>query len=169
MTSVVSAQNIPVKTAWSLSDCIDYALSQNIQVRKSSLNNESFRVNSEQAEAQKLPSLNASVRQNFSWSNRENITTGASSFTGSSSNNLSLSSGITLYNGMRLSNRSEQARLDLKSSLLNTETIRESVSLNILNAFLQVLFTGEQVKNSTRQVEATTQLNTSIPTNLNTS
>lgn len=153
----MAAQNTPSKTAWSLSNCINYALAQNIQVRKSSLNSESSRVNSEQADAQKLPSLSASVRQNFSWSNREDMTTGTSSFSGSSNNNLSLSSGITLYNGMKLTNRAEQARLDLRSSLLNTETIRESVSLGILNAFLQVLFTGEQVKNSGRQVEATTQ------------
>jgi outer membrane protein len=151
----MKAQNNLTKTEWSLSECIDYALSQNIQIRKSGLTSKSIQVNSEQATAQKLPSLNASVRQNFSWSNREDATTGTSSFSGSSSSNLSVNSSVTIFNGMRLSNRIEQAKLEMKGSLFNTETIRESVSLNILNAFLQVLFTGEQVKNNKKQLEST--------------
>jgi outer membrane protein len=152
-----SAQPVQPKTEWSLSDCIDYALSQNIQIRKSGLTSESFQVNSEQANAQKLPSVNASVRQNFSWSNQEDMTSGKTTFSGSNSSNLSVNSSLTIFNGMRLTNRIEQARLDLKSSLYSTETIKESVSLNILNAFLQVLFTGEQVKNNIKQIESTTE------------
>ena len=153
----ILAQSNQEKTEWSLSDCIDYALSQNIQIRKSGLNSQSYQVNSEQASAQKLPSVNASVRQNFSWSNREDITTGTSSFQGSNSSNLSVNSSVILFNGMRLTNRIEQARLELENSQYNTETIRESVSLNILNAFLQVLFTGEQVNNNRKQIESTTE------------
>jgi outer membrane protein len=151
----MNAQNNQAKTEWSLSECIDYALSQNIQIRKSGLTSQSFEVNSEQAYAQKLPSLNASLRQNFSWSKREDAATGKSSFSGSNSSNLSVNSSVTIFNGLRLTNRIEQAKLELKSSLYNTETIRESVSLNILNAFLQVLFTGEQVKNNKKQIEST--------------
>jgi outer membrane protein len=157
VTMGLTAQNTASKTEWSLTDCIDYALSQNIQIRKSGLNSQSFQVNSEQANAQKLPSVNASVRQNFSWSNQEDMTTGKTTFSGSNSSNMSLNSSITIFNGMRLTNRTEQAKLDLKSSLYNTETIKESVSLNILNAFLQVLFTGEQVENNKKQLESTTE------------
>lgn len=37
------------------------------------------------------------------------------------------------------------------------QSVRESVSLNILDAFLQVLYATENVKNSQKQMEATTQ------------
>lgn len=146
--------------SWSLADCINYALTQNIQVRQSNLTIKTGEVNSEQAKAQLLPSVSASARQNFSWSNQEDLATGSSDFTGSNSSSLSVSSNVTLYNGSKLTNRIKQAGLELESSLYNSETIKESVQLNILNAFLQVLFADEQAKNARKQLESTTgQLN----------
>ncbi|MBN1821888.1 MAG: TolC family protein [Prolixibacteraceae bacterium] len=145
------------KENWSLTDCINYALEQNIQVRQSILTNLSNQVNKEQAEAQKLPSVSASVRQNFSWSNSEDLVTGSSSFSGSNSTSYSVSSSITLYNGSKLKNLIEQAELDLQSGMYDSETIKESVTISILNAYLQVLFTNEQIKNAGKQVEATSE------------
>ena len=151
------AQENETPKPWSLSECIDYAQEQNIQVRQSILTNLSNQVNKKQTGAQKLPSVNASVRQNFSWSNSEDAITGNSSFSGSSSSSYSLSSGITLYSGSKLNNLVKQAELDMQSGIYDSETIKESVSLSILNAFLQVLFTEEQVKNAVSQMESTAE------------
>ena len=52
---------------WTLEKCIDYALNQNIQVRKSTLTNQSYQYYADQARAQQLPSFSASVNQNFNW------------------------------------------------------------------------------------------------------
>ncbi|MBN1987193.1 MAG: TolC family protein [Prolixibacteraceae bacterium] len=149
-------QNEPPKS-WSLTDCIDYALEQNIQVRQSILANLSNQVNKEQAEANKLPSVNASVRQNFSWSNTEDIGAGNSEFTGNSSTSYSVSSSVMLYNGSRLNSLIKQAELDMQAGIYDSETIKESVTISILNAYLQVLFAAEQVKNASRQIESTTE------------
>lgn len=152
-------QNGPEKK-WSLTDCIDYALQQNIDVRGSELTNQSDEVNVQQAKNQKLPSVNASVNKNFNWSNRTNSSTGQTSFSGSNNTNYSVNSSVSLYNGLKLNNKIKQAELNLESSKFNTETIKESVSLSVLDAFLQVLYTEEQVKNSENQIESTTgQLN----------
>ena len=145
------------KENWNLTDCIIYALEQNIQVRQSILTNLRNQVNKEQAEANKLPSVSASVRQNFSWSNTEGLTTGDSEFTGNNSSSYSVSSSLTLYNGSRLNNLIEQAELDMQTGFYDSETIKESVTISILNAYLQVLFTAEQVKNAGRQIESTTE------------
>lgn len=147
-------QNETVKT-WSLTDCIDYALEQNIQVRQSILTNLSNEVNKVQSESNKLPSVNASVRQNFSWGNQTDMTTGNSDFTGNNSTSYSVSSSILVYNGSKLKNLIKQAELDMQAGIYNSETIKESVSLSILNAYLQVIFSEEQVKNAERQIEST--------------
>jgi len=154
----LSAQNDsePVKK-WSLSDCIGYALDQNIQVRQSILTNMSNQVSKEQAQAQKLPSLSASARQNFTWSNTEDVTTGESSWTGSNSRSLSMNSNVTVYNGQRLTNLIKQAELDLQAGLYDSETIKESITISILNAFLQVVAYEENVKNAQSQLDATTE------------
>ena len=47
--------------------------------------------------------------------------------------------------------------MDIKGGQYSLETTKESISLNILNAFLQVLYAEEQVKNSEKQIESTTQ------------
>ncbi len=140
---------------WTFEECLEYALKQNIQVRKSELTNQSNQVNVEYTRAQRLPSLSASVHQNFNWNNQKDMDTGESSFTGSNNTNYSLSSSLSIYNGFSLNNRIKQSELDFESGKYNSETIRESVSMNILDAFLQVLFTEEQVKNSEQQVEST--------------
>ena len=154
---ILRAQQSGTANSWNLSDCINYALEQNIQVQQSILTNLSNQVNKEQAVANKLPSASASVRENFSWSNITDATTGSSNFSGTNSTSYSVSSSITMYNGSRLNNLIKQAELDMQSGNYNSETIKESVTLSILNAYLQVLYTTEQVKNAEQQIESTTE------------
>lgn len=145
-------------STWTLEKCIGYALNRNIQVRKSELSNERFGLYAEQAKAQRLPSVNASVSQNFNWS-RSTLST-ESGLTGSNGSNYSVNSGVTIFNASRITNLIKQAELDIAGGTFSLETTKESISLNILNAFLQVLYAEEQVKNSTKQIESTNgQLN----------
>lgn len=143
-------------TLWSLSDCINYALQQNIEVRGSELNNKSNEIYYNQAKWDKYPSVSGSVSQNFNWKNSEETATGTTSFSGNNSTNYSVSSNVTLYNGLKLNNNIRQAEINLESGKYSSETIKENISLQILDAFLQVLYTNELVKNTEKQIEATT-------------
>ncbi len=140
---------------WTLEGCIEYALNRNIQVRKSSLSNDRLQYYADQAKAQRFPSVNASVNQNFNWS--KSTASAASGLTGSNGSNYSVNSGVTIYNGSRISNSIKQAELDIEGGKLSLETTKESISLNILNAFLQVLYAEEQVKNTAKQIESTNE------------
>jgi outer membrane protein len=140
-------------SVWTLQKCIDRALSQNIQIRKSENANQRFGLYADQAKAQRLPSVNASVNQNFTWS--KSTTTGTSGFSGVNGSNYSVNSGITIYNASRISNQIKQADLEIEGGKYSLETTKESISLSILNAYLQVLYAEEQVKNSQKQIEST--------------
>jgi outer membrane protein len=143
---------------WTLEKCIDYALSQNIQIRKSILSNNRLQYYADQARAQRFPSVNASVSQNFNWS--KSSVSGETGFTGINGSNYSVNSGVAIYNGLKINNSIKQAELDIEGGKYSLETTMESISLNILNAFLQVLYAEEQVKNTTKQIESTNgQLN----------
>jgi outer membrane protein len=98
------------------------------------------------------PSLSGSARQNFSWSNQTNNTTGSTVFKSSDGTNISLNSGMTIYNGNRIRNNVKQSEINYEAAKYNTEVIKETVSLNVLNAYLQVLFAEEQVKNTSDQI-----------------
>jgi outer membrane protein len=152
ISSQVEAQQA---TPWTLEKCIEYALNQNIQVRKSNLSNQSYEYYADQARAQKMPSLSASVNQNFSWS--KGTLPGETGLSGSNGSSYGVNSSVTLFNASRISNQIKQADLDIKSGQYSLETTKESISLSILNAFLQVLYAEEQVKNSEKQIESTTE------------
>jgi outer membrane protein len=145
-------------STWTLEKCIEHAFSQNIQIRKSEISNQRFGLYAVEAKAQRLPSVNAAANQNFNWS--KSSTSGTGGLSGSNGSNFSVNSGVTIYNASRISNQIKQADLELQGGQYTLETTKESISLSILNAYLQVLYAEEQVKNSKKQIESTTgQLN----------
>lgn len=143
---------------WTLEECINYALTKNVQVKKADLSNDRNQLNSDQAQANRLPSMNASVRQNFNWYKGFDSSTGQyGSSNGSNSTNYSVSSSVSLFNGDKLNTRIKQAELDLQSGHYYSESVKESVGLNILNAYLQVLYAYENVNNAEKQIESTSE------------
>lgn len=143
---------------WSLEECINYALGKNIQVQKTLLSNDRNQLSANQAQANRLPSVNASVRENFNWYKGFDSSTGSyGSSSGANSTNYSVSSSVSLFNGQKLTNKIKQAELDLQAGRLYSETVKESVGLNILNAYLQVLYAYESVKNAEKQIISTTE------------
>lgn len=144
--------------SWTLEECINYALAKNVQVQKADHTNERNQLNADQAQANRLPSMSASVRQNFNWYKGFDSTTGQyGSSNGSNSTNYSVSSSVSLFNGDKLNTRIKQAELDLQSGHYYSESVKESVGLNILNAYLQVLYAYENVNNAQKQIESTTE------------
>jgi len=138
-------------SVWTLEECINYALEKNIQVRKGGIAIERYLNYSDQAKAQRFPSVNASVTQNYNWAKG----TGGSGLSGAGGSNISANSSVTIFNASRLNNQIKQAALDIEAGQYSLETMKESISLSILNAYLQVLYSAEQVKNSEKQIEST--------------
>lgn len=139
---------------WTLTDCIDYALNKNIQVRKADVSVSVGEINLQQAKDNRWPSLSASLGENLGW-RQVTGTNGETSLDGSSRTTASVSSGVTLFSGFQTKNQIRQAELNYKGLQYSTEQTKESVSLNILNAYLQVLYAEEQVINSRNQADAT--------------
>ena len=141
---------------WTLQKCIDYALEQNISIQKSVLTNQADLVNLELSKAARFPSVNASVSQNFDWSRSLDNNQEFGSYAGTSGTNYGINSGVKLYNGFKLQNSIRQNDMGLKASQEDIEALKESTSLNVLNAYLQVLYAKESVNNSEKQIVATT-------------
>ena len=154
----MSLFSVQQDSIWTLEKCIDYALNRNIQVRKNLLSNQQYEVYFEQAKAQRFPSANASVGQTFNWS--KGTTPRESGLKGNNGTNLSVNSGVTIFNASRLTNLIKQADLSIESGKYSLETTKESISLSILDAFLQILYAEELVHNSEKQILSTaSQLN----------
>jgi outer membrane protein len=153
----ISVRGQSVNKSWTLTECINYALEKNISVQQNVLSNETNKVNVEQISASRFPSLNASASQNFSWNRQMDANNKYGAYKSGSSTNLGLNSSVNLYNGFRISNSIKQANLSYEAGRYNVETIKEEVSLNVLDAYLQVLYSEEQLKNTENQIEGTTK------------
>ncbi|MBK7214051.1 MAG: TolC family protein [Bacteroidales bacterium] len=142
--SFASAQE--VQKNWTLRNCIDYALANNIQIKKMQVGVKVNEAGYEESKAALFPSLNASAGESFTHQKaNEGDLNGQSSYF---SNNYSLRSDVVLYNGSRLKNNIVQQDLSVKSANLSVDEARNSIELSVTTAYLQVLYAREAVINA---------------------
>jgi len=156
---IIQAFNInPIycqNTKWTVQKCIDYALQKNIQVQQTLLTTEANKVNFDALKASRFPIVDASASQNFGWSDKQNQLTNNYTFNGTNNTNYSIGSSVTLYQGLKLKQSLKQSDINYKAGQFDSETMKENISLNIMDAFLQILFAQEQVKNAQNQIALT--------------
>ncbi|MDX1278706.1 TolC family protein, partial [Oceanihabitans sediminis] len=131
---------------WTLQECVEYALENNISVKQSELDLQNAELNKKDAFGNFLPSLNARV--SHSWNiglNQDPVTFDA---VNSTTRNLSggISSGVNIYNGLRNLNQLRRSNLEILASQYQLDNMKDNMSLTIANAFLQILFNKEQLK-----------------------
>jgi outer membrane protein len=143
------------KNAWSLDKCISYAWSKNIDVQKIFVTTEIEKQNLKQKEGLRYPNLTFSVSQGLEWDKTLNSNNRYGDYASYNSTSASLSSSLTLFNGFKISNNIKLAKLSYKASLYDKDTQRESVSLSVLNDYLQVIYAKELVNTCREDVKST--------------
>jgi outer membrane protein len=133
---------------WTLEECIQYAWKNNIQVRQSELNVMTSQLNLKQAQANRLPNLNATV------SGRNNVGRSIDPFTNVivdqdvTSQSYNINSSVTLFNGLGQINTINQNKADLAKSEYDLENQKNTTALSIANFYLNILLAQEQVKSA---------------------
>ena len=129
---------------WTLRQCIDYALQNNIQVKTKEVTLQNAEATLEQARAQQLPTL--SFSSSFG-ANFRNVTTFndylEESGRTSLSNNFGLNSGLAVYQGGRLRNTVLQNQIQRDASQQDVEQARIDLEISVAQAFLQILYDHE--------------------------
>ncbi len=130
---------------WNLKKCIEYALENNISIKQAKVNSKIQEQVVKANQGAFLPNLNGSVGQSFTFSKGFSNPTLGTTASGNSSNfNLGLSSNWTVFNGFQNLNTYRKGKIDQEYADLNLEVLKNDVSLNIVNAYLQLLFAKEQ-------------------------
>ncbi|MEE3445787.1 MAG: TolC family protein, partial [Prevotella sp.] len=148
-TVAVSAQK-----QWTLQDCIDYALTNNITLKKSQLQKESATEDLKGAKAALLPSVNASTNQSLGyqpWKNSgiSTVTNGVvntkvdkTSYNGS----YSVNGQWTVWNGGRNTNTVKLDRLAEQEAELSLQETANNIQERIAQIYAQILYLDESVK-----------------------
>lgn len=130
---------------WTLQECVDHALKNSINVKQSEISVKQAKISLTQKKLQMAPSLNGSVSNNYNYG--RSVDPFSYTFTTSEiqSANFSLSSNVTLFNGFQLQNEFKQSQLDYESGKYDLEKSKNDIGLSVTSAFLQVLYTKDQL------------------------
>lgn len=131
---------------WTLEECVDHALQNNITVKQSELDLEQSEINKKDAIGNFLPSLNGSASHSWNIGLGQDPVT-FNPVTGTSKTlSLGIGSSLNIYDGLRNINQLHRSNLEILASRYQLDKIKDDVSLLVANSFLQILFNKEQLK-----------------------
>ena len=130
---------------WSLADCINYAVNNNITVKKTQLGQQTAAINLDQAKSNRLPAVSGDISANANngsvinqiTNNRVNQTT--------ITNSMGVSASMPLYEGNKLNLQIERATLALEQNDLYVKEAQNNITLSVLEAYLQALYQYENI------------------------
>lgn len=152
-TAIIAAMAIGTHAEiWTLDSCINYATSHNINIRINEASAAQAELSVDDARSGYLPNVSASAGQ--SWNLGRGLTAeNTYANRNTSSFNWGLSANVPLFDGLRTPRRIEYAKANLSRIIENYEAAKEDVSINIISAYLQVLYTQELLAVARGQVE----------------
>lgn len=138
---------------WSLRDCIDYALANNIKLQKAKIKEYSALEDVKQSQAALLPSLNLSTSQNVSYTPwpQQGRATVADGYVQSSvdkvyyNGSYSLSGNWTVWNGNKNRNNVKLNKVAAEQARLDSATTANNVLEQIAQLYVQILYSNEAI------------------------
>ena len=140
------------KAVWSLEECVQYALENNLDLSENKLNQRMTDLTLEQSKSSRWPSLNADFSLGNNYGRSIDPTSNQFINKGFLFNNMSLNSQVMLFGWFRKKLEIEQNDLNTKAAIEIYAQLRDNIALNVANAYLRVLLAKEQVKVSVEQL-----------------
>ena len=147
--------SIQAQQIWSLEDCIDYALKNNISLKQSELNIELNKNEYFQSKMELLPSVNISNSLSNNRGRYINPFTNEYDEEVSSSLNLSYNNNFSLFNGFKNINQIKKAANESLKSIYDLESAQNDLISSIALSYLQILFNEELYQTSESQLDLT--------------
>ena len=151
---------------WSLKDCIDYALANNIQLQKAKLQEYSALEDVKQSQSALLPSLSLSTSQNVSYNpwpeqgstmiagNKVQASVDKVYYNGS----YSLSGNWTVWDSNKKQNTMKLNKLTAQQAQLDSATTANNILEQIAQLYVQILYSNEAIS-VTKESLKTSQTN----------
>ena len=138
---------------WDLQSCIDYALEQNITIRKNRVTAASTQIDVKTAKAALFPSLSFSTSQqvvNRPYQESSSRVSGSEIISTNSktsyNGNYGLNASWTLYNGSKRLKTIQQEKLNNQVAELDVATSENSIQESIAQIYIQILYAAESVR-----------------------
>ncbi|MBR1687011.1 MAG: TolC family protein [Prevotella sp.] len=140
-----------VAQTWTLRQCIDYALAHNIGIKQAENQCRQQELQLSTARNARLPNLDASVGENFSFGRgltAENTYTN----TNTNSTSFSLGTSIPLFTGFQIPNAIQLNRLNLEAATMDLAKAKDDIRMQVAQAYVEVLYDMEISDVARRQI-----------------
>ncbi|MFK8266741.1 TolC family protein [Capnocytophaga cynodegmi] len=138
---------------WTLEDCIEYALQNNISIKQSEIDLKTTDIDKLQARGAFFPSFNGNVTYNLNEGKNINPVTNQyeNAFFQSASGGVNMD--VTVFAGLQNWRRLKLAELNKIASQYKLDKMKDDIILMIINAYLEILSNKEQIKKLNIQLE----------------
>ena len=149
--AAILSQPAMAQKTWSLRECCDYAVSHNIGILQQENQCRQQELQLSTARNSRLPDLNGSVSQNFSFG-RGLTAENTYSNTNTSSTSFSLGSSVPLFTGFQIPNQIKLNQLNLEAATQDLEKAKNDICMQVAQAYVQILYNMEISDVAHRQV-----------------
>lgn len=161
VTAIAIALSACAQKKWTLTECIDYALQNNITLQQAKLQKQSATEERKQAKAALLPSLSASTSQSFGY--RPWLENGVATVTNGTVNSkvnktyyngsYGINAQWTVWNGNQNRNQVKLGEVSEQQAELQTETTANNIQERIAQLYVQILYMNEAVEVNKQSLE----------------
>lgn len=161
VTAIAIALSANAQKKWTLTECIDYALQNNITLQQAKLQKKSATEERKQAKAALLPSLSASTSQSFGY--RPWLENGVATVTNGTVNSkvnktyyngsYGINAQWTVWNGNQNRNQVKLGEVSEQQAELQTETTANNIQERIAQLYVQILYMNEAVEVNKQSLE----------------
>ncbi len=138
---------------WDLRRCVEYAVSNNVSVKQLDVQARLTDLTLKQYQLSQIPTLFFGGNVGYSSGQSQDPATFALITTGLWSNQYFLQTNVTLFNFNSLKNNIEGSKYASQAANANTDRLKNDISLNVANAYLQVLLNIQQANTGQLQVQ----------------
>lgn len=151
VTAIAASFINAVAETWSLDRCINYAIENNLAVKNRQVQLRSGQLDITAAQDRYLPQLSASASQSFSYGRG---LTADNTYTDRNTTNFGwgINMHLPLFQGLSAVRQAAYAKANLRAIVEDLEAAKDDISLNVMSAYLQVLYAGEMQNIATEQL-----------------
>lgn len=143
--ALLSTTSLLAQKKWTLEECISYALQNNIQLKRSDLQTRIAEKSYQQGYFNLAPSVNGSFYHEYSNGNIYNQWESKFVNIENQSGSIGLNAEIELFKGLSNYNNIAKLKYELLAQRENGEIQRNSLTLNIVASYLQILYDNENL------------------------
>ena len=150
--TAILSQSTRAQSPWTLRQCADYAVEHNINIKQRENSREQRELQLSTAKNSRLPDLNGSASESFSFGRGLTLDNTYANHS-TSSTSFSLGTSVPLFTGFQIPNTIKLNQLNLEAATHDLEKAKNDIRMQVAQEYVQILYNMEMADVAHRQID----------------